>query len=179
MLGLKNSEVRLVPYQQEWKRIFSEEQNRLSQLVTGFEPIIEHIGSTAIPGISAKPILDIMIGLDSLDKVDLFPWTQFNQYDYYLLPKVQISGKKVIARFTDLQTQSKTIVAHVVVKNNTWWNVHLFFRDYLLDYSHERFAYEQLKQELASKFPSNQTKYTTGKLDYVNHILSKRGEDHA
>lgn len=69
LLGLGKSEVKLVPHNDEWAEFFQQEKELLNSIIGEFVLGIEHIGSTAIKGIYAKPIIDIVIGLKSLDDV--------------------------------------------------------------------------------------------------------------
>lgn len=174
MLGLSNSEVRLIKPSPDWCEQYLIEKKALLSTLHPFNIKIEHIGSTALGTIESKPLLDLLIGFDRLEDIEQLPWSELQQHHYYLLKKVAIEGKKVMAKFTNIETQTKTVVVHMVEKNSDWWHEHIFFRDYLRSTPSALFEYEALKKELASAYPNDQASYTDGKQEFVNQVLKKR-----
>ena len=131
LLGLNRNVVRLTSYRQEWKELFEQEKELLESLIGEYVVDIQHIGSTAIEGIAAKPMIDVLIGLHSLDDVKKFDKHRLKKADIYHLGRVEIDGKEVLAKFSDLEELTKTHVYHVVEYGGDWWQQHTLFRDYL------------------------------------------------
>ncbi|WP_252504640.1 GrpB family protein [Sporosarcina sp. Marseille-Q4943] len=176
MLGLNKDVVALTPYRQEWKELFLQEKVLLESLIGEYIVDIEHIGSTAIEGIAAKPMLDILIGLRSLDDVKKFDKHCLKKADIYHLGRVEIDGKEVFAKFSDLEELTKTHVYHVVEYGGDWWKQHTFFRDYLNKHPDIAQKYAALKKKLALKYPDNERKYTDAKKAFVDDVL-RNAED--
>ena len=172
VLGLNKDVVALSSYRQEWKELFSHEKALLESLIGEYVVDIQHIGSTAIEGIAAKPMLDILIGLRSMDDVKKFDKYKLKDADIYHLGRVEIEGKAVFAKFSDLEELTKTHVYHVVEYGGDWWKQHTLFRDYLNAHSDVASEYETLKKELAVKYPTNERNYADAKKKFVDEVLS-------
>ncbi|NYF25843.1 GNAT family N-acetyltransferase [Sporosarcina sp. JAI121] len=174
MLGLNKGEVRLVPHATDWEEDFIMEKELLSEAI-GMQVVdIEHMGSTSIKGIAAKPILDILVGVRSMDDVAKFDKKRLKEAGYYHLGRVEIEGKVVFAKFTNLEELTKTHVLHIVEYGGEWWQKHTFFRDYLNEHPDVAKQYETLKKELAVTYPDNESLYAEGKLKFVDEVLSRK-----
>ncbi|MGG0668376.1 GrpB family protein [Sporosarcina koreensis] len=171
MLGLNKDVVALTPYRQEWKELFEREKALLDSLIGEHIVDIQHIGSTAIEGIAAKPMLDVLIGVRSMDDVEKFDKYQLRDADIYHLGRVEIEGKAVFAKFSDLEELTKTHVYHVVEYGGDWWKQHTLFRDYLNEHPDIAWKYESLKKELALKYPDNERQYAEAKKVFVDEVL--------
>jgi GrpB-like predicted nucleotidyltransferase (UPF0157 family) len=171
MLGLNRDVVRLTPYRQEWKELFVQEKALLHSLIGEYVIDIQHIGSTAIEGIAAKPMLDVLIGVRSMDDVKQFDKYRLKKVDIYHLGRVEIDGKEVFAKFSDLEELTKTHVYHVVEYGGDWWKQHTRFRDYLNEHPEVARDYESLKKKSALKFPDNERQYAEAKKAFVDEIL--------
>ncbi|WP_432361938.1 GrpB family protein [Sporosarcina sp. UB5] len=175
MLGLNKDVIALTPYREEYKKLFVQEKKLLESLIGEHVVDIQHIGSTAIKGIAAKPIIDVMIGVRSMDDVKQFDKYRLKDADIYHLGRVEIEGKAVFAKFSDLEELTKTHVYHVVEYGGDWWKQHTHFRDYLNEHRDIAQKYEALKQELALKYPDNERKYTDAKKACVDEVLELAG----
>lgn len=175
MLGLNKDVVALTPYCREWKALFEQEKTLLESLIGEYVVDIQHIGSTAIEGIAAKPMIDILIGVRSVDDVKKFDKYRLKDADIYHLGRVEIEGKAVFAKFSNLEELTKTHVYHVVEYGGNWWKQHTFFRDYLNEYPDVAQKYEALKKELALIYPDNERKYTDAKKACVDEVLRLAG----
>lgn len=171
MLGLNKDVVALTPSCQEWQGLFKQEKALLELLIGEHIVDIQHIGSTAIEGIAAKPMLDVLIGVKTMDDVKQFDKYRLKDADIYHLGRVEIEGKAVFAKFSNLDELTKTHVYHVVEYGGDWWKQHLFFRDYLNEHSNVAQKYEALKIELASKYPDDERSYTDAKKAFVDDVL--------
>jgi len=175
MLGLNKDVVALTPYHKEWKELFIQEKALLESLIGKYIVDIQHIGSTAIEGIAAKPMLDVLIGVRSMNDVKQFDKYRLKEADIYHLGRVEIEGKAVFAKFSDLEELTKTHVYHVVEYGGDWGKQHTLFRDYLNEHPDVARKYERLKKELALKFPDNERQYAELKKSFVDEVLKLAG----
>ncbi|MGM8214835.1 GrpB family protein [Bacillaceae bacterium W0354] len=173
MLGLKKNEVKLLPFNSNWKKSFVEEKKLLELLIGEHITGIEHFGSTAIPGIKAKPIIDILIGVRSLEDVEKFDAKKLGEADYYHLPRVQIEGKVLFAKFSDLKNLTRTHYVHIVEHGGDWWKEHLNFRDQLIANPSLAKEYETLKVKYATEYPDDVQAYTDAKEEFVESVLKR------
>ncbi|MDP3935679.1 MAG: GrpB family protein, partial [Alphaproteobacteria bacterium] len=130
---------------------------------------IHHIGSTAIPGIKAKPIIDILITTNDLKKIDDFD-SQMEQLNYVIGGEFGLPGRRFYCKGDD-----KHCHFHVHIYEATHPSVekYLLFRDYLITHPNDAKEYESLKTDLATKYPNNRTLYTQSKGDFINQVFEK------
>ncbi|GEN46396.1 GrpB family protein [Alkalibacillus haloalkaliphilus] len=173
MLGLSKGEVKLVNYNPEWPQLFQQEKQLLQNMVGEHVLGIEHIGSTAIKGLKAKPIIDLVVGLKSLEDVQLLGLKRMSEADYYMLQKQEIEGKIVFAKFPYIKDEdyTKTHFLHVVEYNGDWWNAHIQFRDRLNANQDLAKEYEALKLKLAEEHPKDVTAYAESKEMFIKSVL--------
>jgi len=171
VLGLNKDVVKLVGHTNNWKELFRVEKDLLNSLIGEHVVDIQHIGSTAIDGIAAKPLVDILVGVKSMGDAQKFDKHRLKGANIYHLGRVQIEGKEVFAKFSNLENLTKTHVLHVVEYDGDWWQKHIFFRDYLNEHPEVAKQYEVLKKELAEAFPTNERSYTDGKKSFVDKII--------
>jgi GrpB-like predicted nucleotidyltransferase (UPF0157 family) len=174
MLGLPKGKVKVVPYNPEWIIKYEQEKVLLVQILGGQIEDIQHIGSTSIKGIMSKPIIDIMIGVKSMQTIEHFNTDSLKAYKYYRL-KVPIIDKVVFAKITDLNNYMKTHIVHIVQYEGEWWKKHIFFRDYLISNEDTAREYELFKKDLANKYRDDEGAYTREKENFVNNILNRNG----
>lgn len=169
MLGLDKDKVVIVPYSSEWVTEFEKEKKRLETLLKGRILAIEHIGSTSIPGLCAKPILDIAVAVQTKDVLyALIPILSNNGYDV----KDSIDDKgEILARKGP--PECRTHYIHIEVARSTFWRNQILFRDYLLTHRKSAEQYERLKKEIAEKYKNERKKYTAAKNDFIQDILEK------
>ncbi len=125
MIGLEKEIVRLIDYQPEWPELFEIEKNKLQNILGNSHILIEHIGSTSIPGIKAKPIIDIMIGINAFnDGFDLAKKLENANYRY--------KGENGIPGRHYFDYGNPSIYhLHMVEINSDFWIDHISFRDHL------------------------------------------------
>ncbi|SFL70689.1 GrpB domain, predicted nucleotidyltransferase, UPF0157 family [Gracilibacillus orientalis] len=175
MLGVNKGDVKLVTHSANWKNLFSEEKELLQSIIGEKIKDIQHIGSTAIEGIKAKPIIDILVGVDVLEDVRKFDKDRLKATGYYHLSKVRLDEKVVFAKFTDLESLTKTHIMHVVEYNGNWWKEHTYFRDYLHANPEKAKEYDTLKQSLVLKYPKDEQSYTAEKKRFIDEISKLSG----
>ncbi|PFK63485.1 dephospho-CoA kinase [Priestia megaterium] len=172
-LGLKKDEVRLVDYTPEWNEEFIRVKKEIMANTPLKENQIEHIGSTAIKGMSAKPILDILVGVNDLQNFNRTIISGLKKVGFLQL-RVEIPGKVVFAKFTDKTHQEKTHYIHLVEFQKELWNNLIFFRDYLNSNETAREQYLEVKLEYLKKTSTGINEYTHYKQEFVTNILKKR-----
>ena len=171
-LGLKKDEVVLVPFQTDWKDEFEKVKAALIEHTTLQPMQIEHIGSTAIKGIQAKPIIDILVGVEHLSSLDKPFFKDLQMVGFYRLRVVR-PEEIVCAKFTDDTFETKTHFIHIVEWQNTKWRQMLFFRDYLNENEDARKQYEELKNSFFETDLIGITDYTNYKEQFVQSIFAK------
>ena len=142
-MGLAVGKVKLSDYDYNWPKQFEEEKANLRQIFGDSVPI-EHVGSTSIEGISAKPIIDIAVGLDRLE--DFENYRELFQKDPNYSIKDDSDKDEVLVRRGS--EENRTHFIHISEKTSTRFNNYLKFRDYMREHADARNKYEQLKQEL-------------------------------
>jgi GrpB-like predicted nucleotidyltransferase (UPF0157 family) len=173
VLGLSRNEVKLVPHDPLWKVEFEQVREKIMQMIPELHTgQIEHIGSTAIADIQAKPVIDIALGVKGI-------FEQWHHYDeplraigFYRL-KVQREQEIVFARFTDSTYEVKTHFIHMIPLQGEHWNNMLFFRDYLNTHAQVRLEYEQLKQAFKTEHGGIE-EYTQHKEQWIQQIFAQR-----
>ena len=172
-LGLKNNEVRLVEYSPKWRDEFERSKNLILDHTHIPENRIEHIGSTSIIGMSAKPIIDIVIGVDDLEKVDKTLFKELEKAGFFRL-KVNRPNEIVLAKFLDESYKVKTHFIHLVEYKKDLWHNLIFFRDYLNSNKEDREKYLDIKKKYVSKSSTGIIDYTNYKENFVKEIYKKR-----
>ncbi|RWZ60169.1 GrpB family protein [Halobacillus fulvus] len=157
--------VEVLDYQPVWKAKFEEEADRLRNVFRGELLDLYHIGSTAIEGMKAKPIIDIMPVVKTLSAVDGYD-EQMKSIGYEPKGENGIAGR----RFYQKGGENRTFHVHVYEQNNPEIDRHLAFRDYLRSHSCALIQYGELKQSLAKRYPYDIEAYIEGKAPLVQTI---------
>lgn len=167
MLGLPKGIVKLEPHSENWRQLFAEEAAAIRRAIGEIDATIEHVGSTSIGGMAAKPIIDVAIGLKNLaDGEQCVAPLEKVGYEY--------RGEHGIAeRFYFVKGEPRTHHLHVVERGGDLWRNHLLFRDYLRNNRAVAATYERLKIDLAEKYPANRDAYLQGKNDFIENILRR------
>ena len=120
----------VVPYDDAWPSLYEEERARIERAIGPWAEGIEHVGSTAVPGLAAKPVIDIMVGVNSLDDSSILV-ERLVDIGYEYVPEFE----RVLPfrrYFRKMREGRRTHQIHLVERSNTeWWDRHLLFRDYL------------------------------------------------
>ncbi len=170
MTGLKRGTVKLVSHQKEWREDAENIISLLKQLL-GNTPIdIQHIGSTAIFSIRAKPIIDIAVAVHNLN--DILPYIEVLKRHNIVFRGEMIAGNILFVMGSD---EIRTHHIHIVKWNGAEWNNYINFRDYLNTYPEKAVLYDICKQKLAVQFPNDRKSYTAGKEEMILHLLSEAG----
>ena len=178
MIGLKRGSVKLCDHEAQWEIEAQNTINHLKRILGNVIKDIQHVGSTSIPSIKAKPIIDIALAVDDFDEILSFT-EELEADGFFYRPNSQPSVKNQLlfacgSFYTgagDLQTH----FIHVVRTNSMDWINYINFRDYLNDNPSIAKEYEDLKISLAALFSSEngRTDYLSGKHDFIVHTLRK------
>ena len=171
-LGLEHNEVRIVDYTIEWADEFEKVKQGLIDSTGLAEERIEHIGSTAIQGMPAKPVIDILIGIDNLNQADKDLMKSFGKEGFLRL-KMERPGEIVLAKFKDDSFQVKTHFIHLVKYQQQLWKNLIFFRDYLNENEEARRQYLNIKEEFLNNKSEGIIEYTDFKEAFVKRIINE------
>ena len=158
--------ITVVDYNPLWAKKYEEESVLMKDILADNCIAIYHIGSTSVPGLAAKPIIDLMVAVRSLEKVDCVA-EAFSKIGYEYLGEFGIEGRRYLRKGGDERTHQIYIF-----QMNDWNNIgrHLAFRNYMRTHEKERMEYAKLKTELAQKFPYDIDGYCDGKEHFVREI---------
>ncbi len=176
MIGLKRGAVQLCEHEKEWETEAQHTIARLRKILGDAAKDIQHVGSTSILSIKAKPIIDIAVAVDDFSDV-LAVEKELKDAGFYYRPQVDLGEQLLFASGNyyegtgDLQTH----FIHVVKTNSEDWTNYINFRDYLNQTPLAAKAYEDLKVSLAEQVPADggRDAYLKGKHDFIVHILRK------
>ncbi len=170
MIGLERGRVRLaIDNNGEWDFEFEQEKKRLTVLLEQYIVDIQHIGSTAIRGIVAKPIIDIAIGLKNWKDVSAVKGIlEHNGYHYR-----ENGGDDYRIFFAKGDEACRTHYLHVYEYGNISWRNHIFFRDFLNTHECYRNEYAKLKTDLSLKFAEDRAAYTMGKEKFIMSVINQ------
>jgi len=184
----------IVKYNPDWPNTFKQIKKELKTILGELNPRIEHIGSTAVPNLSAKPVIDIAVGIDNFQYLDstVEPMIQ-NHYIYYEvynsgMPQrrlfVGLKNKKDRSKFNNTYKESdpiphEEILSHRLCHVHIWeygsseWFRHIAFRNYLIEHQIIRAQYERLKKQLSTKSWNDGNEYNNGKNSFIKTEESK------
>ena len=158
-------------YDPNWPRQFEREKVLLGRVFSAVNVSIEHVGSTAIPNMGAKPIIDIMIGVACLTEIESrIPNLEAIEYRYVPKCEAELPERRYFRKpFTGPSTHH----LHCVCRDTAFWNRHILFRDYLREHPNVAADYLRLKLELAKQHRADRTAYTKAKSTFIESILEK------
>ncbi|NHJ39465.1 MAG: GrpB family protein [Asgard group archaeon] len=162
--------VDLVKYNPNWPIQFETEKKLILETFQNFIIHVEHVGSTAIPGISAKPIIDIMIGIESLTEIDEYI-ELFKTIGYDINPDWNKDFPN--QRALDKYENGMKIHLYIVEFNTERWLKNIHFRDYLREHPEVAEEYNKLKLELVEKYRDDREAYVSGKSQFIKKIEKK------
>lgn len=172
-LGLKKDEVRLEAHNEEWEKEFLRVKKDILKSTPIQENRIEHIGSTAIKNIVAKPIIDLVVGVDDIENVDRSIFLGLKEVGFLRLA-VERTNEIVLAKFKDDTYEEKTHFIHLVEYNKELWKNLIFFRNYLNSNETAREQYRELKMKFLEENIGGIIEYTEYKEQFVKRIYEER-----
>ena len=168
-----SEKIDIVSYDPGWPKSFDEEKRFLKNKFPKIIKHIEHFGSTAVPGLSAKPVIDILIEVTSFKDVkkSIVPYLESLGYDYFWRP--EIDKPPMYPWFIKRNKQGeRTHHLHMVRKNSKLWD-RILFRDYLREFPNEAEKYGRLKTAISKKYPTDREAYTKAKTEFVVFATEK------
>lgn len=167
---MKKRRVEVVPYNAEWKTLFEKEKNLIAGVFNQTEVEIHHIGSTSVHGLSAKPIIDIMLAAESLEIVEkATPALEAAGYD--ARGENGIPGRRYFHKCDE--NGIRKVHLHAFEKGSYQLYRHLVFRDYLRSHPEEAARYASVKEEAARQYEYDIESYITAKSPTVLEIEGK------
>ncbi|MFJ7931392.1 GrpB family protein [Peribacillus sp. NPDC096448] len=160
--------VEVVPYKKEWPKLFHDECQKLQDIFGPEMMNSYHIGSTSIPAIHAKPIIDILAVVKDVECVADFN-KEMEGIGYDAMGENGMAGRRFFRKGGDERTHH----IHMFQEGHEEISRHLAFRDYLLSHPDEAQKYSRLKQRLAAEFPMDIKGYVNGKNDFIKKVDEK------
>ncbi len=166
VLGLPAGEVRLLDAHQAWADEFELEKAHIIDAVGDYIREIQHVGSTAIPGVPAKPVLDILVGVDRFEEAGaciapLGKLGYFHRHEYGI-PR----------RHYFVKGDPRTHHLHMVERDSHHWAMTMAFRDFLRRDAASARAYAEAKRSLAARYPQDRAAYQRGKDEVIAGLLA-------
>ena len=162
----------VVEYDKNWVTLFEIEKELLASIFKNNIIRIEHFGSTSIPGLSAKPIIDIMVFVHDIDKVEQYN-DEMKKSGYTAKGENGMDGRRYFVKFKDDMVNHSHHV-HIYQENgNPFINEAFLFRDYLRVNKEALERYATIKKELSKQFYFEPLSYTDGKHDCVMEIVKE------
>lgn len=171
-MGLKVGTVTLEEYNSNWSKMFEEEKENLKKIFKDLAIEIEHIGSTSVEGLSAKPIIDVAVGVKNLKDFDKIKECFEEPYS---VKKDSVSDEILIRR--RIAEDITTHLIHVMEVDGKRYQDTIKFRNYIRKHKDVLIEYEKLKKELAEKYADNRKMYTSSKNDFIQNIIKKAYEE--
>ncbi len=169
MLGLPRNTVRLVPHQSEWVRLFAEEAAQVRAALGAHARRIEHVGSTSVRGLEAKPILDIVVAVKAMEQAEeLVPLLA--ELGYERRPEGDLPSRVFLTK-----GPAHAITHHLSLteEGSPTWVDHVDLRDYLRSSISARDEYQALKRRLAASYPEDRRAYTAMKARFIGEMLER------
>lgn len=161
----------LSPYSPLWPAVFDMEKRRLLEVLGADLVLVEHIGSTAVPGLGGKPVIDVMVGAPALAIVER------------RIPQLEAEGYRYVPEFERAMPQRRYFVkenghpgtfhVHAVLLDSPFWKDHLAFRDALRADPALAERYWQLKRRLAARFRHDRGAYADAKGEFIRAAIAK------
>ena len=169
-IGMKRGTVYLEPHQTEWERAAEQTIRTLKSILGSIAADIQHIGSTSIRTISAKPIIDIAVAVNDYELI---------LSKRYVLEKANIvfrldeRPEQLLFVLGDFAKDTRSHHIHVVLFGSDEWNNYIDFRDYLNTHIAAAKEYEAVKLRLAEQYPDDRIAYTDGKQEIIDRLLEE------
>lgn len=165
ILGLKRGSVKLHPYHKQWAAEFEKEKQRLLNKLGDLVVDVQHIGSTSVPGLIAKPILDMSVGVKRFkDARKLEKSLRELGYSFDRTFQHQLF-------FAKGPDANRTHYLHVMRHKGAKWNNDALFRNYLVKHPHLIKEYAKLKTHLAKQYVQERQKYSDGKNAFIKDTI--------
>ena len=169
-VGLKRGYLEIMDYREDYKAIYEKEKENLLKIYQNRISQIDHVGSTSIPNIKSKPIIDILIQTDDLNDFIQFAENNVEGQTYTIKKEPTMGGDYLIRKEEDGKVKA---FIHVYQTGDMNGITSIMFRDYIISHEDEKKRYEALKMELYKKYKNDRKKYTYGKDQYIKGVIQK------
>lgn len=166
--GREERELVIVDYSPDWPRRFKEERERIVTALGAVARRIEHVGSTAVPGLAAKPIVDVLVTVEDLEAEEAYV-PALERAGYVL--RVREPGHRMF------RTPERDVHIHIWRSGSEDERRHLVFRDRLRRSPEDRLEYERAKRELAGRW-RDMNYYAHAKSSVIDRIMERVDEEH-
>lgn len=164
--------IEIADYDPQWAILYEEEKRRILEVVGDMVVRIEHIGSTAVPNLGAKPIIDIMVAISHLnDSQKCVEPLKSIGYEYVPGFEATLPERRYFRKGHPPKEQHYHL--HMVELTSDFWKKHLLFRDCLRTHAKVAQEYYELKKRLANKYGSNHEVYNTAKTSFIESVTAK------
>jgi GrpB-like predicted nucleotidyltransferase (UPF0157 family) len=167
------SKVEVVPHNPQWPDAFEAEAKQVAAALGESVVAIHHIGSTAIPNIYAKPVIDLLIEVKDITEVD-GRGSAMESLGYEVMGEYGIAGRRYFRK--DNQEGIRTHNIHAFEAGSAEVERHLAFRDYLIAHPRDAERYSELKRALAEEHPQSMERYMDGKDGFIKEIDQRAGQ---
>ena len=168
ILGLRRGTVAVEPHNAQWETAAQQAIEKLQNILGSIVIGAQHIGSTAIRSICAKPIIDIVVGVADFD--DILAMNDVLEKNGFIFRGQDVPDQYL---YVCGDTDTRTHHIHAVIYDSEAWNNYINMRDYLNCHNEDAQAYSQLKERLAEQYPDDRNKYTEMKSAFISEILAK------
>ncbi|MFI5262971.1 MAG: GrpB family protein [Candidatus Kapaibacterium sp.] len=166
-----NEKIIIKEYDPKWPAIYDSERNQIMEAIGHYVADIQHIGSTAVPGLAAKPVIDILVGLRRLlDAQDCILPIEGMEYEYVPEFEEEFPERRYFRKSVN---GKRTHQIHMVEIGTDFWKRHLLFRDHLREHPKTAEEYGLLKRALAVTFANDREGYTNSKTPFIQNILDQ------
>ena len=160
--------VEVVDYDHDWLRLYAEERDRIRTAIGDAAVAIEHVGGTAVPGLPAKPVIDVMVGVEDIERAGPAVAALINLgYEYVPEFESELPDRRYFRRGTP-----DTHHVHMVAVSSDFFAEHLLFRDWLRDHPQAAEEYGKLKRGLASRHRFDREAYRAGKVPFIDTVVA-------
>ena len=173
-MALKRGIVKLVDYDKKWQEDYKDEEKLLKKVLKDQIIEIHHIGSTSIPGLQAKPVIDILIVIKDLNEIDKIE-NKLKEYNYENRGQQGVEDRYFFAKGPE---DARTHYIHFTEPNSATYYNQVYFKRYLIEHPEYITKYCELKKELACKYADERPKYTKGKNDFITDVIKKAHEEY-
>lgn len=168
------SSVTIAPYAADWPLQFEAQRAALLAVFAGLAVEVEHVGSTSVPGLAAKPVIDVLLGADSLAAIESrIGAVEGAGYQYVPRYEREIPMRRYFVK--PAGSGSLRVHLHGVARGSPIWREHIAFRDALRADESLRAGYQSLKLELATRFAYDKSAYSAGKGPFIRSALASLG----
>jgi GrpB-like predicted nucleotidyltransferase (UPF0157 family) len=155
----------VVDYSADWPILYEQEKIQILDALGNTIADIQHIGSTSVPGLAAKPVIDILLGVEHVPP-QAAGISALETLGYHYCGKLGIPGRHYFRR-----GMPRTHQIHLVKLDSQFWETHILFRDFLRTHPDAAQQYEALKRNLAVQFRADRKRYTNSKAPLIEQML--------